>query len=63
VVDQSPEFLRFLTRSGLSLGLEGLVLDNLTEAGTVTIQVAERQITLGREAAARMLVGEASDSY
>jgi len=61
VVDQSPEFLRFLTRSGLSLGLEGRVLDSLKEAGTVTIQVAERQITLSLEAAARVLVGNASD--
>jgi DtxR family Mn-dependent transcriptional regulator len=59
VLDQTPEFLRFLTRTGLSLGVEGQVTDNLSEAGTVSVQIDDRQTTLGRQAAASLLVTDA----
>jgi DtxR family Mn-dependent transcriptional regulator len=58
VTDQSPEFLRFLTRCGLRLGVDGKVVDNLPEAGTVTIEIDGKQTTLGRDAAGTLLVGE-----
>jgi DtxR family Mn-dependent transcriptional regulator len=63
VIDQSPEFLRFLSSSGLTLGTRGKLLANHVEAGTVTLETATsesgnatRQTTLGREAAAKILV-------
>jgi len=58
VVDQSTEFLRFLTRAGLPLGAGGTVLDNLPEAGTISVEVDGQRTTLGREAAAHLLVTE-----
>jgi DtxR family Mn-dependent transcriptional regulator len=56
VMDQSPEFLRFLTESGLVLGVEGKVLTNRPEAGVLTISVNGRQITLGCPEAAKIRV-------
>jgi DtxR family Mn-dependent transcriptional regulator len=56
VVDQSPEFLRFLTESGLPLGTEGTVVANRTEAGIVTITIAGHETTLGHKAAQMILV-------
>jgi DtxR family Mn-dependent transcriptional regulator len=56
VVDQSPEFLRFLTETGLPLGAEGEVLATRAEAGTVTIVIAGQETTLGRTAAEKLLV-------
>ncbi len=61
VVDQSPEFLRFLSSSGLTLGTTGRLLANHVEAGTVTIEtgttgIGPQQTTLGREAAEKILV-------
>jgi DtxR family Mn-dependent transcriptional regulator len=56
VVDQSPEFLRYLTEAGLPLGALGVVMANRAEAGIVTISVAGRTNTLGRAAAEKLLV-------
>lgn len=56
VIDQSPEFLRFLSRSGLVLGVEGKILESLPEAGTVTIEVDGKTTTLGQDAAANLRV-------
>lgn len=56
VVDQSPEFLRFLTESGLTLGTLGSVLANRVEAGIVTVLVDGQQTSLGREAAEKIFV-------
>jgi DtxR family Mn-dependent transcriptional regulator len=56
VLDQSPEFLRFLTEEGLSLGVEGRVVSRSEAAGTITINLDGRPITLGLEAAQKMLV-------
>ena len=56
VIDQSPEFLRFLTESGLPLGAQGRVLANRAEAGVVKITVAGHETTLGRGAAEKLLV-------
>lgn len=56
VLDQSPEFLRFLTDAGLPLGSEGEVVANHTEADVVSVLVHGTEKTLGRAAAEKLLV-------
>ena len=56
VIDQSPEFLRFLSSSGLPLGVSGTIVANRAEAGIVTIQVDGHETSLGRAAAEKILV-------
>ncbi|MEX2141671.1 MAG: metal-dependent transcriptional regulator [Pirellulales bacterium] len=56
VTDQSPEFLRYLTQSGLPLGTEGRVMANRAESGVVSVQVGGNLTSLGHEAAAKILV-------
>jgi len=60
VVDQSAEFLRFLTASGLPLGVEGRVAANHPEAGLVVVQVDGKTVHLGRSAAEKILVSATS---
>jgi DtxR family Mn-dependent transcriptional regulator len=62
VLDQSPEFLRYLTESGLPLGTDGRVTANRAEAGVVTVEVSGRQTALSREAAEKILVHSAAQS-
>ena len=57
VVDQDPSFLRYLTDCGLDLGTLGEVLENRPESGAVILKAKERVVALGREAAAKILVG------
>ena len=56
VVDQSPEFLRYLASSGLVLGANGAVIANQPAASIVTVEIDGRQTTLGRQAAEKILV-------
>ncbi len=56
VLDQSPEFLRYLAEAHLSLGAEGRVRANLREAGVVTVSIGQYETTLGRQAAEKILV-------
>ena len=56
VVDQSPEFLRYLAESKLGLGATGHVSKNRAESAAITVRVAEHETTLGREAAEKILV-------
>jgi DtxR family Mn-dependent transcriptional regulator len=56
VADQSSDFLRFLTESGLVLGTEGEVTANRPEAGIVALAVGSQQTTLGRAVAEKILV-------
>jgi DtxR family Mn-dependent transcriptional regulator len=56
VVDQSPEFLRYLSSAGLALATVGDVVANRTDAGIVTVRIGDREVTLGREPAAKLLV-------
>ena len=56
VLDQSPEFLRYLTESRLSLGSQGHVSANRAEADIVTVVIAGKETTLGRAAAEKLLV-------
>ena len=56
VVDQSPQFLRYLSDVGLPLGVEGKVAANQQEAETVTVAVDGQRTTLARAAAEKLLV-------
>ncbi|MGH7139406.1 MAG: metal-dependent transcriptional regulator [Pirellulales bacterium] len=56
VIDQSPEFLRFLTDSGLPLGTHGEVIANQAGADMMTVAANGQTTELGREAAENILV-------
>src|SRR5262249_54070765 len=56
VIDQSPEFLRYLTETGLRLEAAGKVIANRCESGTVTVEVGGHQTTLAHNVADRLLV-------
>lgn len=56
VVDQSPEFLRYLTTAELPLGSQGRVITNRVEAGLVSVEVAGHTTSLGRDVAEKLLV-------
>jgi DtxR family Mn-dependent transcriptional regulator len=56
VLDQSTDFLRYLTETGLKLSAEGTVVANRAESGTITIEVAKQQTTLSHGIADRLLV-------
>jgi DtxR family Mn-dependent transcriptional regulator len=56
VQDQSPDFLRYLTQSGLSPGTTASLTANHIEAGVVVLRVNGRDVTLSREAAGKLLV-------
>ena len=59
VLDQSPEFLRYLTDSGLALGTEGQVERNPEGAGLMRIRVARQSLSVALEAAGRIIVTDA----
>ena len=59
VLDQSSEFLRYLTESGLALGVEGRVERNPDGAGLMRISLGDRALSLAIEAAGKLLVVEA----
>jgi len=56
VLDQSAEFLRYLTETGLKLSAQGTVIANRGESGTITVEVAKQQTTLAHNIADRLLV-------
>ncbi|MCA9192889.1 MAG: metal-dependent transcriptional regulator [Planctomycetales bacterium] len=56
VLDQKPEFLRFLSDSQLEIGCQLAILQNDSVAGTITVQVAEQRTILGYEAARQIMV-------
>ena len=56
VLDQSPEFLRYLSSAGISLGIAGRVETHQPEADIVTVSLADHEISLGRSAAEKLLV-------
>ena len=58
VLDQSSEFLRSLTDSGLALGAKGTVEKNPDGAGLMRIRLHDRAMLLALEAAAKLLVTE-----
>jgi len=56
VSDQSPDFLRYLSHSGLLLGVRGTVTTSQPEAGIITIRLPDREASLSTEAAQKILV-------
>ena len=56
VIEQSPEFLRYLTESGLSLGATGTVERNPDGAGLMQVRLAQRMLALSLDAASKLLV-------
>jgi DtxR family Mn-dependent transcriptional regulator len=56
VLDQSPDFLRYLAETGLKLGAQGRVTASRREAGVISLQVAEATATLSVPVAQQVLV-------
>lgn len=56
VTEQSSDFLRYLTETGLRLGASGRVTSNRLEAGVITLEVDGQQTTLAHDIANRLLV-------
>lgn len=56
VLDQSPEFLRFLSDSGLKIGTEGTVVANRSEAGVLSFNVGNKPATLSLPVAEKLMV-------
>lgn len=59
VLDQSSEFLRYLTESGLTLGTVGQVERNPDGSGLMRLRLPERSLSLSLEAAGKIVVTEA----
>jgi DtxR family Mn-dependent transcriptional regulator len=55
VMDQSPEFLRFLDRNGLRIGAALLVQSAEPGAGTLTLRVGPRTVTIAEAAAEKLM--------
>ena len=56
VLDQSSDFLRFLTESGLELASVGHVVDHTPHAATTTVQVNHRTTVLSEQVAGMLIV-------
>jgi DtxR family Mn-dependent transcriptional regulator len=56
VLEQTPEFLRYLTETGLKLDATGTVAANRAESGTITVEVNGQSTTLSHDVADRLLV-------
>jgi DtxR family Mn-dependent transcriptional regulator len=56
VVDQSPEFLRYLSQVGIEIGAQGSLVTNDPDYETLTIQLAGQERTLSRDAAGKLMV-------
>lgn len=56
VINQQPEFLRYLSEHGLEIGTRAVVDGSSIEAGIITARIGKRQVSLGRPAAAQVLV-------
>ena len=59
VLDQSADFLRYLTESGLALGTVGEVVRNPDGAGLMRIRLNNRMLSLAIEAAGKIAVADA----
>jgi len=56
VVDQTPQFLRFLSTAGIRPGVEGAVSDNSAEAGVVSITIADETTSLSHDTASKLMI-------
>lgn len=60
VVNQEPDFLRYLSDSGFQLGEVGAVVENSHDAGVVRTEINGQQFTVGLRAAQTILVERTS---
>jgi DtxR family Mn-dependent transcriptional regulator len=56
VTDQSAEFLRYLSQTGLEIGTEVALVANDLNRDTVTVQLAGKEKTLSRETASKLMM-------
>ena len=56
VLDQTPEFLRFLSDLGLQIGSEGSVVGNRSDSGVLTFRLGDQQSTLALPVAEKLVV-------
>ncbi len=56
VVDQSSEFLRFLSQAGVTIGTQGSLISSDAKLERVTIRVGEDEKTLPRAAALKLMI-------
>jgi DtxR family Mn-dependent transcriptional regulator len=56
VIDQSPEFLRYLSQSGIEIGAQGHLVANEASDECLTIRLAGENRTLTHEAAGKLMV-------
>ncbi len=56
VLDQSPEFLSFLSKAGLEINAQFQVIRRDAMAGTLTLRGAGCETTIGTEAASQLMV-------
>ena len=56
VTDQSPEFLRYLSQSGLEIGAQGSLVSVDHAHDTMTIEISNESKSLSRRAAAKLMV-------
>jgi DtxR family Mn-dependent transcriptional regulator len=61
VLNQGPEFLRFLSDSGLELDVVAVVRQNSAEAGVVTLDVAGRDVSMAHTAAKTLVVKQVDE--
>lgn len=62
VVNQQPDFLRYLSTSGFELGTEGQVSQNNVEAEIVCVSIPAGSISIGRQAASTIHVAQLRDA-
>jgi DtxR family Mn-dependent transcriptional regulator len=56
VTDQSPEFLRYLSQAGLEIGAQGSLVANDRTRNFMTIEIANENRVLTRDAATKLMV-------
>jgi DtxR family Mn-dependent transcriptional regulator len=56
VVDQSSDFLRYLSQAGLEIGAQGSLVASDAAREQITVRLGSAEKTLSREAAAKLMV-------
>ncbi|MEZ6046486.1 MAG: hypothetical protein R3C11_13130 [Planctomycetaceae bacterium] len=56
MINQSAEFLRYLSKSGIQLGIEGEIIESNPDAGILSFIHADSTVVLGYSNAESLLV-------
>jgi DtxR family transcriptional regulator, Mn-dependent transcriptional regulator len=56
VTDQSPDFLRYLSQTGLEIGAQGSLVANESGRENITIQISGKDHRIPRDAASKLMV-------